>query len=191
VRLGPREQFLGRGRRRGHRLRVVHDQRPGRHLRGEDAVPLTQLGHPLGVVGVDVVELGQLGVVVRSELVPQVLRDTGGQAVGAGQHQVDVEPAGVLLRLDLRGQFGRRGLGGDELGDDVRVGLREVVEHALRKLQVAGDVDDVDRLRGAGLVGDRGARVGRLRLLGLGRATGDHAHGERRHGEHADEAAAA
>jgi hypothetical protein len=45
---------------------------------------------------------------------PQVGHDPRGHAVGAGQHEVDLEVAGVDLRLQGADQVGRAtGLGGD------------------------------------------------------------------------------
>ena len=69
-----------------------------------------------------------------------------------GHDQIDVEPAGVLLRLDLRRQLRlRRALDANIL-DLVRIGLAVVLDDRLRRGQVAADIDDRerDRLGGGG-----------------------------------------
>ena len=48
---------------------------------------------------------GRLPAYARQQLDPELLVDAGRERVGAGQHQVDVDAAGVLLRLDLARQF--------------------------------------------------------------------------------------
>jgi hypothetical protein len=78
----------------------------------------------------------------------------------AGHDEIDVEPAGVLLRLDLRRQLRlRRTLDADVL-DLVRIGLAVVLDDRLRRRQVAADVDDRkrDRLRASGRAAEDGQR---------------------------------
>jgi hypothetical protein len=117
---------------------------------------------------------------------PQALVDAGGEAVDAGEHEVDVDPVGVLLGLDLPGQLGRGRLRIRDLADDLRVGLHVFVDHALGELQVAGDVEDVEAHRGARRVGDGAGALGSA-TGGLVRRT---AGGDEREGGEQDRGAA-
>ena len=86
---------------------------------------------------------------------PELLLDAGGERIGAGEHEVDVDPARILLRLDLACEFGSRRLGEGDARDQVRLRLAVVLDGLLRQRQVAGDIDDVER--------DGARRQGRLR----------------------------
>ncbi len=68
----------------------------------------------------------------------------GRERVGAGQHEIDVDATGILLRLDLAGQFGRRRLGEGDLRDEIGLGLAVGLDRLLRQREIAGDVDDVE-----------------------------------------------
>jgi hypothetical protein len=146
VRLGPGEQAFGRGRHVLDPLRRVFDQRAGRIIDDRHAIALAELVHVEGGRQIVGVQVRQRAAVIRIQLRPQVLIDAGGQAVEAGQHDVDVEMVGVLLGLDLAGEFRRRRLGVVELGDVLRMGLAVVLEALLGQGERAADVDDVDRL---------------------------------------------
>ena len=90
---------------------------------------------------------GQRVGVVRQQLDPELLLDAGRERVGAGQHEVDVDAARILLRLDLAGQLGRRRLGEGDARHELGLGLAVVLDGLLGQRQVAGDVDDVERHR--------------------------------------------
>ena len=75
---------------------------------------------------VDVLQLRQLGGVVGHQRHPQLLVDAGGQRVGAGQHQVDIDAARRLLRLQLARQFRRRRLAEGDLRHQLGIRLGEI-----------------------------------------------------------------
>jgi hypothetical protein len=106
----------------------------------------------------DGVEVRQLGLVLRQPRHQQVLLDAGGQRVVADQQHVDVDPPGILLRLDLsrnlRGGRLREADAGDEVGTCLAVGFEAV----LGELKIAGGVDYVQRDRRGRKLRARGGR---------------------------------
>ncbi len=147
IRLAPGEE-LGRGRRHLlHLVRVVLDQRARRHERDRDALVGGELLHLRRGRLVVRDQVRELRRVFGQDLDQQSLFDAGGEEVGARQHEIDVAAARALHRLELARQFRRRRLGEVELGDEVRVLLRVLLDRVLRQREVAGDVDDVDRHR--------------------------------------------
>ena len=137
-----------RGRRRRDLVGHVFEQRPGR-VEHDARRPgsLRERLHLRGAGQIDLVELGQLVGEIGQHLRPQLLLDAGRQRVDAGQHDVDVDAVGVLLRLDLAGQLRRGRFGEGDLGDEL--GLRRGIglDGLLRERQIAGDIDDVERDR--------------------------------------------
>src|SRR5439155_5477226 len=92
------------------------------------------------------VELAELVGVFRQQVDPQPLLDAGGQPIGAGEYEIDIDAAGTLLRLYLAGKLGRRRLGEGDPADRLRMIGAVFLDRLLGQRQVAGDVDDVDRL---------------------------------------------
>jgi len=157
--LAPRKQFRRRGRHLLHLGRVVLEQRSGRHERHDQRVVLRKVVH-LARGGKVVVEYsGKLRGVVRQDLDPEALVDARGQRAHAGQYQINVGAACRLHRLQFCREFRRRSLAEGDLGDEIRILGGIGFDGALRKRQVAGNVDDVDR---DGALGQRGnLRAGR------------------------------
>ena len=147
MRLRPIQQFLRRLRRLLHRVRHVFDDRAGRAINHAHRLVLRQALHLPGTRQVDVLQLRQHGGVVGHQRHPQLLVDARRKAVGAGQHQVDIDASRRLLRLQLARQFGRRRLREGDLRHQLGVRLGECLHRALGKLQLAGDVDDIERDR--------------------------------------------
>jgi hypothetical protein len=85
---------------------------------------------------------------VGEELDPEVLLDAGRQRVEAADDEVDIDPAGLLHRLDLARQLRRRGLDEGHARDQVLLGVAVVLERLLQQRQRAADIDDVERDRG-------------------------------------------
>jgi len=78
---------------------------------------------------------------------PQSLVDAGGQRVEPAQHEVDIDPPGVLLRLQLGGQLGRGCLREADARHKFRPRLAEVLDRLLYERECAADIDDVQRDR--------------------------------------------
>ena len=146
VGLAPGEQRLCGRRRLLHLLGHVFEQRSRRVVGDGDPLVLGELLHLRRARQVLSFEVGELVGVFRQQVDPQPLLDAGGQPVGAGEHEVDVDAAGVLLRLDLAGELGRRRLGEGDPADRLRMIGAVFLDRLLGQCEVAGDVDDVDRL---------------------------------------------
>ena len=184
---GPVQQLLRGLWRRFHRVRHVFQDRAGRAEHHADRLVLRQALHLQRAGEVDRLQVGQRGGVVGDDRDPQLLVDAGGQAVGAGENQIDIDVVRVLLRLDLAGQFRRRRLRERDMRHQLRVRLGVGLHRALRELQLAGDVDDVERDgrgrqgrgRGGPCAGDAGSERGKPRCAAQHvAAAGDHpAHG--------------
>ncbi len=160
MRLGPVQQFLRRLWRLLHRVRHVFDDRAGGTEHHAHRLVLRQGLHFQRTGQIDLRQLRQLGRVVGHQRHPQLLVDARGQAVGAGQHQIDIDPAGILLRLELPRQLGRGRLGERDLRHQLRIGLRVLFHGPLGQLQLPRHVDDVQHDRcGRQYRRGRGART--------------------------------
>jgi hypothetical protein len=87
-------------------------------------------------------------------------------AILSGEHEIDVEAAGILLGFDLGRQFRGRGPLYLDLLDLVRMCLLVVLENDLRRGEIASSVDDRQSYRlcrGSPLRRDRGCRKERGR----------------------------
>ena len=145
--LAPGEQLLRGLRRLLHLLGHVLEERSRGVVGDGDPFVLGERLHLRRALEVLSFEVAKLVGVFRQQFDPEPLLDAGGEPIGAGEHEVDIDAAGVLLRLDLAGELGRRRLGEGDPADRLRMVGAVFLDRLLGQRQVAGDVDDVDRLR--------------------------------------------
>ena len=143
----PGEQFLGGRRRRLHPLGHVFEQRAGWIIGDDDALPFRERLHLGGGRQIDVVEFRQCSRIGAEQVDPELLVDAGGQRVRAGQHEVDVDAARILLRLDLARELRRRRLGEGDARNEIGLCLAVIFDGLLRQREIARDIDDVERHR--------------------------------------------
>ena len=105
--LRPREQLVGvRGRAR-HAVRHVFEQRPGRRIREEHAVPLGQAVHQQRGGHEVLLVAGERHRVVGRQPHPNTQFDAGRKRVGSRKNDVDVERVRGLFGFDFARQLGR------------------------------------------------------------------------------------
>ena len=143
VRPGPELAGLAYMKRCGHPVRQVFQQRTRGIVVHHHAEALA-LGGVQGKRGwlQHQCEIRQGGRVIGQQAQPLLVLEPGCQAVAAGQHQVDVDAAGGLLRAQLGRQLRSRRLAERKARQQARVCGAERLERRLHELEGATDVKD-------------------------------------------------
>ncbi len=141
--LAPGQQF---GRAGWHLLdfvRVVFEQRSGRHEHHCQRLIQRQFLHLARRRQVIFHHAGKFGRIVRQHFDPEFLFYAGSKNVGAAQYQINVAAIGRLHRAQLARQFRGGGFGEGEFD----VGMRDLVAfyRVLQQRQRTGNVDYIDR----------------------------------------------
>ena len=94
---------------------------------------------------IGVLSLGQPIRVILPDRDPKSLLNPVGERARPGEDEVDIDPAGILLRFEFGRKLRRGGARIRDAGNQVRVLLAEAIDTGLSQLKIAGNIDDVQR----------------------------------------------